>query len=288
MGCKWSWVQIPPSRPFPFWQPHTCGLPKRALTTRKTPIDILVTNDDGIEAPGLRALAQKLREVGSVTVVAPAREMSAVSHALTIHEPLRFEHIGEQSFKVEGTPADCVNLAVVKLLPKPPDVVVSGINRGANVGDDIAYSGTVAGAREAAMLGVPSMAVSLASKDPGADYSHAAAFAAQLLPVLATKKEWSRRTFLNVNVPDAKVKGVRVTSQGRRASWTKVEEKIDPASRIYYWVKQGFTKVEREAISDISAIRDSYISITPLQFDFTAYSVLEELQSWDLRFNGIR
>ena len=247
-----------------------------------------MTNDDGIEAPGIRTLAERLREVGEVTVVAPAREMSAVSHALTIHEPLRFEHVGPRTFRVEGTPADCVNLAVVKLFPKPPDVVVSGINRGANVGDDIAYSGTVAGAREAAMLGVPSMAVSLASKDPGADYSHAAAFAAQLLPVLATKKEWSRRTFLNVNVPDAKVKGVRVTSQGRRPSWTKVEERIDPASRIYYWVKQGFTKVEREALSDISALRDSYISITPLQFDFTAYSVLEELESWDLRFNGSR
>jgi 5'-nucleotidase len=186
-----------------------------------------VTNDDGIDAAGLRVLAEKLREAGKVTVVAPAREMSAVSHALTIHEPLRFEHVGERSFKVEGTPADCVNLAVVKLFPKPPDVVVSGINRGANVGDDIAYSGTVAGAREAAMLGVPSMAVSLASKDPSADYSHAAAFAAQVLPVLARQKEWSRRTFLNVNVPDAKVKGVRVTSQGRRPSWTKVEEKID-------------------------------------------------------------
>ena len=247
-----------------------------------------MTNDDGIEAPGIRTLAERLRKVGEVTVVAPAREMSAVSHALTIHEPLRFEHVGPRTFRVEGTPADCVNLAVVKLFPKPPDVVVSGINRGANVGDDVAYSGTVAGAREAAMLGVPSMAVSLASKDPGADYSHAAAFAAQLLPVLATKKEWSRRTFLNVNVPDAKVKGVRVTSQGRRPSWTKVEERIDPASRIYYWVKQGVTKVEREALSDISAIRDSYISITPLQFDFTAYSVLEELESWDLRFNGNR
>jgi 5'-nucleotidase len=251
-----------------------------------TILDILVTNDDGIEAPGIRALAEQLREVGNVTVVAPAREMSAVSHALTIHEPLRFEHVGERRFKVEGTPADCVNLAVMKLLPKPPDIVVSGINRGANVGDDIAYSGTVAGAREAAMLGVPSMAVSLASKEGGADYSHAAAFAAQILPVLAGKKDWSRRTFLNVNVPHSKVKGVRITSQGRRESWTKVEERVDPASRIYYWVKQGFTKVERESLSDISALRDSYISITPLQFDFTAYSALEELQSWGLRFNG--
>ena len=245
-----------------------------------------MTNDDGIEAPGIRTLAERLREVGEVTVVAPAREMSAVSHALTIHEPLRFEHVGPRTFRVEGTPADCVNLAVVKLFPKPPDVVVSGINRGANVGDDVAYSGTVAGAREAAMLGVPSMAVSLASKEGSADYSQAAAFAAQIIPLLAGKKEWSRRTFLNVNVPDSRVKGVRITSQGRRASWTQVEERVDPASRIYYWVKQGFTRTDREAASDITAIRDGYISITPLQFDFTAYSALEELQSWNLRFNG--
>lgn len=245
-----------------------------------------MTNDDGIDAPGIRALAAKLREVGDVTVVAPAREMSAVSHALTIHEPLRFEHLEQRLFKVEGTPADCVNLAVLKLLPKPPDILVSGINRGANLGDDIAYSGTVAGAREGAMLGVPSMAVSLASKEGGADYSRAAAFAAQVVPLLATKKDWSRRTFLNVNVPDSKIKGVRITSQGRRETWTKVEEKIDPASRIYYWVKQGFTKVEREAPSDIAAIRESCISITPLQFDFTAYSALEELSTWDLSFNG--
>jgi 5'-nucleotidase len=215
-------------------------------------------------------------------VVAPATEMSAVSHALTIHEPVRFEHVDERMFKVEGTPADCVNLAVVKLLS--PGRRGLGPTRGQRrrrhriLGPSRERSGD---ARR------PVDGVSLASKT-GADYSHAAA-AAQLLPVLAGKKEWSRRTFLNVNVPDSKVKGVRITSQGRRPSWTKVEEKVDPASRIYYWVKQGFTKVEKEALSDISALRDSYISIiTPLQFDFTAYSALEELQSWGLRFNGSR
>jgi 5'-nucleotidase len=245
-----------------------------------------VTNDDGIDAPGIRALAAKLRDVGEVTVVAPAREMSAVSHALTIHEPVRFEHLEQRLFKVEGTPADCVNLAVVKLLPKPPDIVVSGINRGANLGDDIAYSGTVAGAREGAMLGLPSMAVSLASKEGGADYSAAAAFAAQIVPLVARKREWSRRTFLNVNVPNSKIKGVRITSQGHPEHWTRVEEKVDPASRIYSWVRHGFTRMEREAVADIAAIREGFISITPLQFDFTAYSALEELSQWNLSFNG--
>ena len=237
-----------------------------------------MTNDDGIDAPGLRALAQKLREVGSVTVVAPAREMSAVSHALTIHEPLRFEHVGERSFKVEGTPADCVNLAVVKLLPKPPDVVVSGINRGANVGDDIAYSGTVAGAREAAMLGVPSMAVSLASKDGDADYSHAAAFAAQILPVLAGKKEWSRRTFLNVNVPPGRPKGFRVTVQAARNHITSVGERRDPKGKPYYWIEEGQDEWQPHDRSDYQAVRDGYVSVTPLHPDLTAHQTLPQVE----------
>ena len=200
-------------------------------------MNILVTNDDGVHAPGIKALAEKLREVGEVTVVAPLREMSAVSHALTISAPLRFEHHEDRTFFVEGTPADCVNLAVGKLLPNPPDIVVSGINRGANVGDDIAYSGTVAGAREAAMLGVPSIAISLASKDEDADYRAAASFASEIVRTLVEKKEWSRRTFLNVNVPRGKVHGVRVTSQGRRDYWAKVEERVDPRSRVYYWIQ---------------------------------------------------
>jgi 5'-nucleotidase len=221
-------------------------------------------------------------------VVAPAREMSAVSHALTISEPLRFDHVEQRMFAVEGTPADCVSLAVTKLLPRPPDLVVSGINRGANVADDIAYSGTVAGAREAAMLGIPSMAVSLATKESGADYSEAAAFAAQLTEVVARAKHWTRRTFLNVNVPHSRVKGVRITTQGHPHGWAKVAERVDPKSRVFYWLKQGFNRSEKESISDIEALRDSYISVTPLHFDFTAYEALEEVQSWNLRFNGRR
>ena len=212
--------------------------------------------------------------------------MSAVSHALTISQPLRFEHVEHRLFAVEGTPADCVSLAVGKLLPRPPDVVVSGINRGANVADDLAYSGTVAGAREAAMMGVPSIAVSLASKDDDADYSNAASFAAELVGIVLKKTSWSRRTFLNVNVPNAKPRGVRVTSQGRRDHWTRVEERVDPASRVYYWIKQGLQGTPRGGSSDVQALRDQYISVTPLQFDFTAYSALEELQSWNLSFNG--
>lgn len=245
-----------------------------------------MTNDDGVNAPGIRALAEKLREIGNVTVVAPAREMSAVSHALTISEPLRFESIEPGVFAVEGTPADCVNLAVGKLLAKPPDIVVSGVNRGANVGDDIAYSGTVGGAREAAMLGRPSIAVSLATRSEDSDYSNATRFIAELVPTVLGKNSWSRRTFLNVNVPDARIQGVRITSQGRREYFAKVEERIDPRSRVYYWIKKGFSRWEKNGMSDIAALRDRYISVTPLQFDFTAYSVLDELDSWKLNFNG--
>jgi 5'-nucleotidase len=236
------------------------------------------------------ALAQKLRELGEVTVVAPSREMSAVSHALTISQPLRFEHLGQRMFSVEGTPADCVNLAVSKLLPKPPDVVVSGINRGPNVADDLAYSGTVAGAREAAMLGVAAIAVSLASKDDEADYRVAAAFATQLVQIVLAKPAWSRRMFLNVNVPHATPRGVRITSQGRRDQRMTVQERADPASKIYYWLKQGFGRSEMDGpgLSDIGALRDRYISVTPLHYDFTAYTALEELLSWNLSLNGDR
>ncbi len=276
MGCKWSSVQIRPSRPFS---------PLPTKRRKVTILDILVTNDDGVHAPGIRALAEKLREIGDVTVVAPAREMSAVSHALTIAEPVRFDQIEPRVFAVEGTPADCVNLAVGKLLPKPPDVVVSGINRGANVGDDIAYSGTVAGAREAAMLGVPALAISLASKVDDADYSDAAHFGTMMAKTLVEKQNWGRRTFLNVNVPSAKVKGVRITAQGRRDYWAKVEERIDPRSRVYYWIKQGFSRWEKNGMSDIAAVRERFISVTPLQFDFTAYNALEELSTWELRFS---
>ncbi len=239
-----------------------------------------------MHAPGIKALAEKLREVGEVTVVAPAREMSAVSHALTISAPLRFEHLEQRTFFVEGTPADCVNLALRKLLPRPPDIVVSGINRGANVGDDIAYSGTVAGARQAAMLGVPSIAVSLATREDDVDYSTAAAFAAEIVEVVVKKKDWGRRTFLNVNVPNSKVKGVRITSQGRHDGWARVEERVEPSSRVYYWIKQGFTRWDKTGMSDIHALRDQYISVTPLQFDFTNYNALETLESWNLQFNG--
>lgn len=255
-----------------------------SLKERREAIRILVTNDDGYQSPGIRALAEKLREVGEVSVVAPFREMSAVSHALTINAPVRYEPIDEDLYAVEGTPADCVNLAVGNLLPQPPNLLVSGINRGANLGDDVTYSGTVAGAMEGAMLGIPSFAVSLTSKE-SPDYSAAAVFSADLARVLL-KKSLPRRTFLNVNVPTGNIKGVRITSQGRRDYRPELEERVDPRSRVYFWIKEGFSRWERNGVSDVAAIREGLISITPLHIDLTNYKVLDELLSWNLSWNG--
>jgi 5'-nucleotidase len=217
-------------------------------------------------------------------VVAPVREMSAVSHALTINAPVRYEHVTQHVFAVEGTPADCVNLAVGNLLPQPPDLLVSGINRGANLGDDVTYSGTVAGAMEGAMLGIPSFAVSLTSKESH-DYSAAAAFSGDLARVLL-KKALPRRTFLNVNVPTGAIKGVRITSQGRRDYRPELEARVDPRSRVYFWIKEGFSRWERNGMADVAAIRAGLISVTPLQIDLTNYKVLDELLGWNLSWNG--
>jgi 5'-nucleotidase len=232
----------------------------------------------------LTALAEKLEELGEVTVVAPSREVSGVSHALTLSEPLRYEKIAEHRFSVDGTPTDCVNLAVANLLDQPPVLVVSGINRGANLGDDITYSGTVAGAMEGAILGIPSFAVSLSSKGDD-DFSTAAEFAVQLAKILQDKP-LPRRTYLNVNVPSGQVKGVQITSQGSRNYWAKVEERVDPRSRVYFWIKQGFSRWDKNGVSDINAVRRNLISVTPLKVDFTNYDALDELASWGLNWNG--
>jgi 5'-nucleotidase len=244
-------------------------------------IRILVTNDDGVHSPGLRALVERLGAIGEVTVVAPDREVSGISHALTVSEPLRYEKLEEDVFAVSGTPADCVNLAIGNLLKGRPDLVVSGINRGANVADDVTYSGTVAGAMEGAMLGITSFAVSLASKQ-SEDFATAAEFALQLAQIVSEKK-LPHRTFLNVNVPIGKVEGVRITSQGRPNP-----DPRDAGARLYSWIKQGWSGAERNGISDIAAVRESLISVTPLHVDFTNYHALDELASWGLNWNGGR
>src|SRR5262245_4566916 len=191
---------------------------------------ILVTNDDGYFSPGLDALADALRPLGEVTVVAPQTEASAVGHALTLRRPLRLEKVRDGVYSVDGTPTDCVNIAIDEVLEGPPDLVVSGINKGLNIGDDVTYSGTVAGALEGALLGYQAIAVSLKFTREGWDFGVAASVAAQLGGALL-ERPLPNRTFLNVNVPLGVPKGIRATVQARRNHITKVDMRLDPRRR---------------------------------------------------------
>jgi 5'-nucleotidase len=239
---------------------------------------ILVTNDDGIHAEGLKALEQALMPLGEVTVVAPDREMSATSQSISVHTPLRVYAFDERHYAVTGTPADAVVLAIYRLLPAKPDLVVSGINPGGNLGENVVYSGTVAAAMEAALHGVPSFAISLATRKY-LDFSVAASFAAQLAAkVLA--EGLPPGIMLNVNVPRGEVRGIRITRQSQKISQNVVHEKHDPRGRPYYWLDET-TRIEfAEPDSDYAAIRAHEISITPLQVDRTDYSSLHRLADW--------
>jgi 5'-nucleotidase len=242
---------------------------------------ILVTNDDGYRSDGIRALAEALRAVGSnadVTIVAPVSEASAIGHALTLRRPLRLEEIATGTFAVDGTPTDCVNIAVTQVFKGLPDLVVSGINKGYNLGDDITYSGTVAGALEGALLGVPSIAVSLRATRGDYDFSHAA-HAAATLADLILRRPLPPRTFLNVNVPKGRPGGYRITVQAKRNHVTSVAERHDPKGRPYYWIEEGQNEWEPHDRSDYQAVRDGYISVTPLQPDLTAYDALADLEN---------
>lgn len=234
---------------------------------------ILVTNDDGVRSLGISALARALEPLGAVTVLAPLREASAIGHALTLHHPLRLEHFGENVYAVDGTPTDCVNIAVSSVLRGLPDLVVSGINKGLNVGDDVTYSGTVSGALEAALLGVPSIAVSLQQGPGDWEFGHAAR-AAHDVAAAVIAKGLPARSFLNVNVPRGVPKGLRVTVQGKRNHATTVTERHDPRGRPYFWIGEGQDEWLPNGDSDYEAIRSGYVSVTPLQSDMTAHALL--------------
>jgi len=229
---------------------------------------ILVTNDDGYFSPGIEALARALDPLGRVVVVAPQTEASAVGHALTLRRPLRIEQVGERVFAVDGTPTDCVNLAIAEVLGAKPDLVVSGINKGLNIGDDVTYSGTVAGALEGALLGYQAIAVSQKFTRGPWDFSAAAAIAASLGAALL-QQPLPARTFLSVNVPHGTPKGVRVTVQARRNHITKINRRLDPRERPYFWIEEASDDWEHDPQSDHQAVLDGYISITPLQPDLT-------------------
>ncbi len=234
----------------------------------------LVTNDDGIRSEGLEALAKALEALGEVVAVAPLLEASCVGHALTLRRPLRIERMARRRFGVDGTPTDCVNVAVTKVLEGLPDLIVSGINKGANLGDDVTYSGTVAAAMEGALLGVPSLAVSLDRAGDSFDFSQSAAIAANLAE-LVLQHGLPSRTFLNVNVPRKTAKGLKVTVQGRRNHSTSVSEALDPRRQPYFWIEQGQTRWEEIDRSDFHAVADGWISVTPLHPDLTNHAALE-------------
>src|SRR5262252_2420225 len=233
---------------------------------------ILVTNDDGYRSEGLIALADAFRALGDVMIVAPTEEASAIGHALTLRHPLRLEHMGDKVFAVDGTPTDCVNIAVTQIFRGLPDLVVSGINKGWNLGDDVTYSGTVSGALEGALLGVPGLAVSLQFSH-AFDFSHAARVSASLAEAMLLHP-LPPRVFLNVNVPKGLPKGQRVTVQAKRNHVTSVAERHDPKNRPYYWIEEGENEWEPHDRSDYQAVRDGYVSVTPLHPDLTAHQAL--------------
>jgi len=241
---------------------------------------ILVSNDDGIHSDGLKALADAIAAHARVVVVAPDREQSAVSHALTLHRPLRIDEVGPERWTVDGTPTDCVNLAINGILRERPALVVSGINKGANLGDDVTYSGTVSAAMEGTLLGVPSIAVSQIGRGPY-DFTIAAAFAGELIArVLAAPLPPD--TLLNVNVPQfadgERPNGVALTRMGKRRYGDAIVEKVDPRGRKYYWIGGEELSFVEEEGTDFYAVSHGAISVTPIHLDLTNYASFDALR----------
>jgi 5'-nucleotidase len=238
---------------------------------------ILLSNDDGIQSEGLTALEESLKDVADIYTVAPDRAQSSMSHALTLHRPLRVHELAPRRLSVDGTPVDCVKLALTGLLPVRPDLVVSGINKGPNLGDDIIYSGTVSAAIEGALLGIPAIAVSLVTfKD--FDFRAAADFSATLVKRIADNGI-APKTLLNVNVPPLakeKLKGWRLTRMGKRHYSENIVERVDPRGGKYYWIGGDDLGFADEEGTDCKTVHEGYVSVTPLQVDLTDYKLLQE------------
>ncbi len=248
------------------------------------PVGILITNDDGYGAEGLKALEESLGALGDVWVVAPDREQSGQGHALTLNYPLRFHRRGPRHFVVQGTPTDCVYLAVHTILKADvrPQLVVSGINRGYNLGDDITYSGTVSAAFEATLMSLPAFAISQEVGDASpVDFKAAARFARNLAQEILSRG-MPPDTLLNVNVPRKDPNGVRVTRQGKRIYPGGVIERHDPKGRAYYWIGGQSADWEDDPLSDFAALADGCISVTPLHLDLTNDKVIDQVKLWNL------
>jgi 5'-nucleotidase len=245
---------------------------------------ILLSNDDGILARGLALLGEVCATVGQVTVVAPDREQSATSHSLTLHRPLRSTRRADGSFQVDGTPTDCVLLALGGLMPEKPDFVISGINHGPNMGEDVLYSGTVAAAMEGLAAGIPSIAVSYGSFDLEYLESHRDGLQ-RLLQRIVRRSDFPPETLLNVNLPPisgGEVKGVRITHLGSRVFHEEIARMKDPWGREIYWIGGGHVTWSGGADSDFQAVHEGFVSVTPLHVDLTNYKLIEVVRSWNL------
>jgi 5'-nucleotidase len=247
---------------------------------------ILLTNDDGIYAEGIKALYIALEELGDITVVAPDAERSAVGHAITLSDPLRVKEVNRGGkffgYAITGTPADCVKIAIRAILKDRPDIVVSGINLGPNVGYSVLYSGTVSGATEGAILGIPSIAISLGTFEKP-DYSYAAVFAKKMVRLILENKGLPQGTLLNINipaVPQDQIKGVRIVKQSKRAIEERFDKREDPRKRTYYWLTGEVIESDGQDDADIETLRNNYISITPIHCDMTDYEFMSVLKTW--------
>lgn len=251
------------------------------MTSRKP--RILVTNDDGIHSEGIAVLEEALREIGDVYVVAPASEMSGASHSLTLARPLRIRQIDERHWTIDGTPTDCVTLALNRIFAddERPDICASGINHGANLGDDASYSGTVAGALEATILGVPGLAFSLVAEREQ-DFTHSAMVARQITQK-ALAEGMPEGTLLNVNIPTGAPEGFRVTRQGFKDAVPVISEHTDPRGKLYYWIGEMRSGFRAEGGTDFEAIDENFVSITPMRADMTDHQALELIRGWEDR-----
>lgn len=243
---------------------------------------ILVTNDDGIHSLGLIALVRAMKELGEVYIVAPDRERSAVSHSLTLHRPLKVEKLREGVYSIDGTPTDCVILGVSKLLPERPSLIASGINRGGNLGGDITYSGTVSGAIEGTILGIPSFAISLVTGEESQPlhFENASAFAINIGRSIF-EKSLPPDTLLNINVPNidkSKIRGVKFTRQGKIFYNNSIQEIHDPKGKRHYWLGGSQLQMEHDEDTDVQAVKECYVSITPIHLDLTNYEALNFLK----------
>lgn len=242
---------------------------------------ILITNDDGIHAEGIMALEAVMRQIGEVYVIAPESEQSGASHSLTLSRPLRIRQIDERHWTVDGTPTDCVTFALNQiLLPNErPDICVSGINHGANLGDDATYSGTVAGAMEATILGIPGLAFSLVA-NRSHDFTESARVAREVTSK-ALEYGIPKGTLLNVNIPKRVPAGIKVTKQGFKNATPVISEHIDPRGKLYYWIGEERVGFRAEGGTDFEAIDEGYVSVTPMRSDLTNHLVLEEMKTWE-------